>query len=465
MKCFNLQVIIFTFLLLNLSILGNSIHSNEINEDETIPNSSAPETTFKFDGVISEGEWANQHKINFSLDVGNGDGDIDGQNYLYLGRDSTNLYAAYDFVSDQTDNPTDEWFGMWFNTKQRFYNTTQRWHDWLNNGTESFLYQIDNNRIYPYFDPSGLDITARGLNNNSEYSVKYGYTTGDYQFNDFNVTSQLVDSNYLYWINFSIYIPLWFSMFPDLYAHNISEIRFRFTHELNVSIAEHKLIMWNLDGSIPDFNDPNQVVPLSQSSGFQANDFYVGLGNITQDHRIRFTLFGNNTNHFNFTTSQLSWFPTRHISKNANTWFNQPYTSLSNYAIKWSFGGNFNNATAHRMFELVFPLSQFEEYNALNPLGFFIGGYGTAAFPGVDHWCFPYTDPFPYYNSSKYQYVLINATNFYIPPKETPNDEDSENDEVNGDFNIVGFDLLCLFASTGLISLLLIKRVKTKVKN
>ena len=398
------------FTIANIYGLGGSIRLSDNSDD-----------IFTFDGNITEGEWDDRYFVGkYYMDVENGDGDKDCYNYLYMGRDSSNLYIAYDFISDQTDNPTGEWIGLWFNTQESTFDTDQAWYDLLDISTESLLYDVDNNEVFPFFS-TGYNYHPNWVNDDSEITIQYGVKNMSADYMDlrnygsdyYEVNSTLVNSNYTYWINFSIDITKWFTIFPELFLNNISLFQLRIDTILNTTIAEHKIILWYPNGTLPDFNDLNQVVNISRLSGAGQKIFNIGIGNLTTDNKLRFTLFGNNSAGFQNLIDYI-----RLWARTANTapagCVNYPYSSIKTHEIKWSFFSSPNNASYHRMFEISIPLSELENYDVNKELGVFIAGYGTCGFVDTDYWCIPVPpgDPQVYdgiFNSTRYLYITVNT--------------------------------------------------------
>jgi hypothetical protein len=89
---------------------------------------------------------------------------------------------------------------------------------------------------------------------------------------------------------------------------------------------------------------------------------------------------------------------------------NEPYTSINNYEIDWTFGPSENNATDHRSFEVKIPKSELEGYDDDKKLGILVGGYGTLiSWPNTHNWVLANgTDTdLPYRNTTAYNYYSM----------------------------------------------------------
>ncbi|MFX1376286.1 MAG: hypothetical protein ACFFA0_10765 [Promethearchaeota archaeon] len=363
------------------------------------------------DGYINESEWANADwKIPFFLDVDNapdynGAINVDGENVLYLGEDSINLYLAIDLCSDRSNNETDEWIGVWLNTANRTFDNYFDWVDFFNNGTESLIHDVENDQPWEYYTDYVIAY-SQYINDDTEIIPFYGTTDGNADAlrsgssEDFNVTSETIGADELYWINFSVDLSKWYPLQDELDV--IQSIAIEIGTEHNVSINEHKLILWNSDGTLPPLNDPQQVISLNNLSIFQLEYINYGLANLTIDNKLQFSLFGNNSAPFLTHLNPLDFFVYRNYTNWAGT-VRVPYSTIANYQIGWSFGSSPNNANDHRMFEFSIPKTELELYNESEDLGIIVGGYGTLShINGTNHWVFSTIDYWQYVEESSY---------------------------------------------------------------
>ena len=93
-----LRRLIFPLILLNLVIFSTFPSGIAWDSNEVPKMSNAPMSNVVIDGVINASEWADvDWEIDFYLNVDNtpdwnGKINVDGNNTLYIGEDSTNLY-------------------------------------------------------------------------------------------------------------------------------------------------------------------------------------------------------------------------------------------------------------------------------------------------------------------------------------------------------------------------------------
>ena len=252
-------------------LLGVSIFS--ITTVAQLPKTSGttPMKDIVVDGVITEAEWADRDwKIQFYLNIDDAFNppDKDGLNYMYLGEDHTNFYIGLDLCSDQTGDPTDEWVGVWLNVNNRSFNTTLTWASYLDNGTESLLHDVEHDDVFPYFnDQLGTMGGGYDVNNDGEFNAVHGSTQGDYTHFDFgapsfNISSESILGDHLTQIDFAIDIKEWFTLFPEIYAPNVNEMRLYIDCSSNITIDDHKVVFWYNDGTMNP-NDPQQTIALN----------------------------------------------------------------------------------------------------------------------------------------------------------------------------------------------------------
>ena len=390
---FNTLLLLFILaFLLCLSMVSVSLST-------TVPKTSgsAPMQNVVVDGVINEAEWTDRDwKVKFYLDINEtfNPPDKDGFNYMYLGEDLTNFYVGLDLCSDQTGDPTDEWVGVWLSVNNRTFNNVPTWASYLNNGTESLIHDVEHDDIDPFFENQYTTlISGWDVNNDGEYNTVYGTTQGDYTHFDwqpipyFNVTSALSAGNHLTQLDFSVDIKEWFSLFPEIYADAVSEMRIALETRANTSIADHKLVFWYSDGTV-NSSDPLQTRTINTGTSFIPESFDYGPANLSSEYIMKFSIIGNNSAPF---TTQFEYieFSIRynHTNTHGGAIINA-YSSISNYNIEWSFGPSANNASDHRMFEISIPKTELEHYDADEEIGIVVGGYGTMTFPNEVFWAF-----------------------------------------------------------------------------
>ncbi len=360
-----------------------------------------PMNNVVIDGVINESEWmGNDWKIDFYLDVDNtpdfnGKINIDGENFLYLGEDVNNLYLALDLCSDRSDNETDEWVGVWLNTANRTFDNYFDWVTFFDNGVETLLHDIEGDHPWEYYSENILLYTDH-INDDTEIFPTYGKFNGTYDLlyywwtGDVNITSETVGIDNIYWVNFSVDLSKWYPFEDEISA--IQRIQVRVGTQHSVPIDEHKLILWNNDGTFPKLSDPQQVISLNTQNTYLLELYEYGLTNLTVDNKLQFSLIANNSAPFSTRLDRLDF----NVYRNHTIWAGHvqvPYSTINSYQLDWSFGSSPNNATDHRMFEFSIPKADLEHYDSNEDLGIIIGGYGTLGFiNGSNFWVFSTID-------------------------------------------------------------------------
>ena len=395
--------------------------------------SNPPMRNIVIDGVINEGEWSNADwEIDFFLDADNTPDwnnkiNVDGNNTMYIGEDLDNLYIALDLSSDRSDNDTGEWVGLWLNTENRTFDNDPDWYEYFNNGTETLLHDVERNVPRQYFTDE-IWLNFVNITDNLEYDITDGIVEGDYtdlfnQFdgNEMNITSEVVGQNHTYLMDCSFDLT---SRFPWLEWYTpqdgIQEIDIVITFKFNTTVNDHKIIMWDNNGTLPPLNDSNQVKQLYTIDFFGTNITDYAIENLVDDKEIGFSLFANHSNPFKINIDEIR-FDVKYNRTNYAGSVYYPYSTIKNYQIDWSFGPSPKNATDHRMFEICIPKSELEGYNADSELGIIVGGYGTlAAFPNTNHWVYSETDIaiFPG-ESDKYKYYNMKGCVIPLPSVST----------------------------------------------
>ncbi|MFX0082093.1 MAG: hypothetical protein ACFE94_10105 [Candidatus Hodarchaeota archaeon] len=444
MRSKNLKSILVFSVIINLALLGIFLIPRSFGAP--LPKTSS----IGIDGIITEEEWSNADwNISFYLDVNNtadwnGKINVDGNNTMYLGQDRSNLYIALDLWCDRSDNSTEEWVGVWLNTINRTFSDPIEWMGYLNDGAESLIHNVETDQPWDPFKDYDTGYTQY-LEDDNAYTSIYGETEGtwsnfQYFFQpDFNITSELVNSDHLYRLDFSIDIDDWFPYFEVYDVIQGMEVDIR--TKSNITIDNHDIIFWYNDGSMPPMTDSDQVKPLNKGTSYQTEGISYGMGNLTADHIFKFSLFGNHSNPFTINLDILTFA----FFLNASNWpglVGWPLSSIKNYQIEWGFGPSPGNTTDHRMFEISIPKSELERYKSNTELGIVVGGYGTMAIVGTNWWVFSKVNHYvPYMDSSQYNYYKMVG----IPSKAIP-----------------GFNILLILATMGLISIVIFKKESKK---
>ena len=282
-------------------LLGLSIFSFSVSAQVPKTSGSAPMQNIVIDGVINEAEWADRDwKIEFHLDIDDAFNppDKDGANYMYLGEDHTNFYVGLDLISDQTGDPTGEWLGIWMNVNNRSFNTLTTWASYLDNGTESVLHDVENDRPLPFFRNQVYGLSyGYEFNSDGEINTVHGTSQGNYTHLEdlgpasFNVTSTSVVGDNLTQVDFSVDIKEWFLLFPEINADAVHEMRLLIKSRSNITIDDHDLVFWYNDGTM-NSNDPQQTKSINTGTGWLQESFDYGVANLSSDYIMKFSIIG-----------------------------------------------------------------------------------------------------------------------------------------------------------------------------
>lgn len=355
------------------------------------------------DGILSPGEWDNAINVKkWYMDVDTEN--YDGYNYMYLTEDRDNLYFAIDLVSDQTNDETGEWLGIWLNTNGTFINdpnytdNNQRWHDSLNKGMESLIIDVDNNQTMPYFAVDGsTDIEYYNFKDLNTFNVIEGTLDGSFDAlitpNDNEwliMTAAWNETDYVYRLDIEIPYSEYYTMFPELCTDETLGVGITSYLFNNVTIDNHYYSIRNSTGHLL-IDNPKQTYSISAGTSKTWNPaVFADPGNFTQDNKIFLSYVGVNDAPFktSFDYMELELLHPQVTDILGGTFESPyyPYTSINNYEIDWTFGPSENNATDHRIFELKIPKSELEGYTDDTNLGIILGGYGTLSFPGTNYW-------------------------------------------------------------------------------
>lgn len=418
----NLIILLIFSNLLLLSLF--SFKTNAILPPKT---SNLPMQNIVIDGTINEAEWSDSDwKVEFYLNIDDvfNPPDTDGYNYLYLGEDLDYLYIGLDLCSDQTGGEIGEWLGVWLNTNNRFFNytSTPTWESYINDGAEALLHDVENDDVYPFFSNNLNGIGGMDINNDNEYDPVLGIVEGNYTLFDwagdeyFNITSVPNLGDHQIWVDFSIDVSEWFTNFPELFASAIQDISFQWLKtRVNTTITDQKIILWYNNGTW-NKDDPKQVFEINDDTGWLSESFGYGVGNLTTDHKLQFSLYGNHSAPFMTQFEALEftmWVNSTNTKLGA---LGTPFSSISNYQIEWAFGPSANNASNHRMFEIKIPKNELEHYDADGDLGIMVGGYGTMSFPKELYWVYsPFNKSIRQQVSDNYYYYDMKGCSIPLP--------------------------------------------------
>jgi len=415
MKKKNRKIYFFLSSICILLTFGIIIQTTQFSRANIKPNADL--SNVFLDGTIREGEWLNADiNKSFYLDVDNtpdaeGDINVDGNNTIYIGQDAQNIYIALDLCGDRSNLSAGEWIGVWFNFNNRSFENYYDWFNYLGNGTESLVQDVDNQKIWKYYS-SVIGDEFEELKNDDSYSLINGFSDSDnihflsYTGKDFNITSELIESSYKYRMDFSFKIISDIAILPNS-SDVLDAFKIRIQSFSNVSIDNNKLAIWNGE-NFPDLGNSDQVKTINTGTSLTFDVINYGLGNLTNDNEIKFSLLGNNTNAFKYSIHSLRFILTANKT-NQPADIDYPYTSLQNQEIKWSFGPSPENATNHRMFEIRISKTEFKQYDPNKGISIIVGGYGTLAFPNTNYWVLSNNEDFFTIEKSE-DYIYIDLT-------------------------------------------------------
>ena len=412
------------FLMISSVVVGNS--SNDSNTLDAFlmseSNTASSLDSFVIDGDITEDEWSSPaHKIQWYMDAD--PENSDGYNYMYIDEDPYNLYVALDLCSDQTNNESGEWVGLWLNTNETdvFNNEWDypvEWEAALNKGMETLLHDVENDKTIDFFADSGLG--AWTSVKPSEWIVvdgKLDGTQSDILWNDdvyLNMESEFNGTHYVYRLDLDIDFYDSFTIFEDLYVEHVQEVRFWFRAKHNTTIGEHFLSVSDNQGAL----NPGIRSAMGTSTSEILGNVDIFRENFTSGTNLRISMNGINDVPFNtsFDFMQYDIYIDQPTVIGQNSVY--PYASIRNYDIAWSYGPSANNASDHRQFEIKIPKSELEGYEMDTHLGIIVGGYGTlASWPGTHRWVFANSKltGIPEEDSAQYNYYAMPMKG-WIPP-------------------------------------------------
>ncbi len=401
---------LLTFFMVSSIFIGASWSSSDLSAMRLHDGGSAlaAASSIVIDGTLSTDEWSTaQHKVQWYMDAD--PENSDGFNYMYVDEDPYNLYIALDLCSDQTNNEDGEWVGLWLNTNETATAYDIDWKMALNNGMESLLHDVDNDKTIEYFDNDApLLLYTHWPNEWIAVNGTYEGNQNDIHYNDnvyLNVTSEFNGTHYVYRLDIDADLTDFFRFFKDLYAENVMRTAFWVRSQHNVSIDEHFLSVSDSQGNL----NPDIKIPMGTGTSEIYNVLDIYRENFTSDTTLRFSMNGVNSAPFNtsFDYQRIIAYGNETTSLGDGSVY--PYATIRNYDIAWSFGPSENNASDHRSFEIKIPKSELEGYSMDTDLGIIAGGYGTLiSWPNTHNWVYagttqtgiPETDSTEYNNFS-----------------------------------------------------------------
>jgi len=282
------------------------------------------------------------------------------------------------------------------NINNRSFSNYIDWANFLDNGTEALVYDVENQEEWPFLSNiiGGAQVD---IADESEYNAIYGSISGgisELEFpgdgDYFNITAELVNGYYVSWVEFNVDLKQFYPFFKDIFPYNIQWLNLQIHSEANESISEHEVFLAYSDGTVNP-NDPNQVRSLSSTTSQEDLQMKCQKDNISATRELKFVFYANHSNPFKTLIDNI-WITLFNNQSNSVSTVTYPYTSVNNYDVKWSFGPSPNNASDHRMYEIKIPKSQLTHYNADEELGIIVGGYGTMSFINTNYWVISTTD-------------------------------------------------------------------------
>jgi hypothetical protein len=379
------------FLLASGTLIGNNItDASTIDADSEKDFSISSAITL--DGVLSIGEWADaEHVTQWYMDAD--PENSDGYNYMYIDEDIDNLYLALDICSDQTNNESGEWVGVWLNTNNTAISNSDEWAAKVNQGMESLIYDVENDQIIPFFDPSGFwDFGNYFIEQNSDFDVLNGTLSGDagdllsVDNQYLNITSEYNGSRYISRMDLEMDFYSLFNSFPELYSPEIFQVSVYCQSLSNVTINEHFLSIADEQAQL------SQDIRLGLVTGTTSSQAIADVARENFTSNTKTILSFNGINDAPFVTSYdriIVDFRVNYSNFIGAGTVDHPYTSIEAFDIAWSFGPTVNNASDHRQFEIKIPKSELEGYSMDTDLGLLVGGYGTLiSFPNTHNWVY-----------------------------------------------------------------------------
>ncbi len=385
--------VLVTFFMISSIFIGTSLDSSNItflnlNRETHIISSTS---SIVIDGNLSTNEWSNAvHKVQWYMDAD--PENSDGFNYMYIDEDPWNLYIALDLCSDQTNDNSGEWVGLWLNTNETdFYNevweTPLEWEAALDKGCESLLHDVENDKTIEYFtELEPVLLTYRYLPEPIVFNGSYIGTQNDIMWDDLqylNMTSEFNGTHHIYRFDADFNFFDVFNIFEELYFEHLQRVEFQSLDFHNVTIDEFYLCVTDEQGNLIS----DMKTPMATSTSEILNSINIYNENFTTESNLRLSIQAINDapfkTSFDYVAARFFVDPKTDIAVGTVL----PYASIRNYEIAWAYGPTENNASDHRSFEFRIPKSELEGYEMETNLGIIAGGYGTlASWPNTHNW-------------------------------------------------------------------------------
>lgn len=378
----------------------------------------------KIDGIISSGEYDKTNwKVGEYFDVNTTNNNTAGFNYFYVGQDTSNVYVAIDLCSDVQNTTSGEMVSVWLNTLNRsfglgapFGSYNNSWYDYRNNGTENFVYDVQNGWIKPY--TTNTDSYYDAWINNASSTLAANLTMGT-QFPNTPNTGDWSHTNTVnhYWYGAVSADGGSGTMFYDKVTLNFTvdlatyfQYRTEFLSQImnTISNASINIYTWVEDGGMGKIdntdmtyssvnvigNGTNNNAPLVMNKAISDND-YTKINvekSAFASGKLQFSVELYNESAWYATEELRLFIDSLHISFNINgtddTYGTSTIRNATNYDFAYAFGGSPNSAIPHRMYELKVAKSELENYTDDGTLGVFIQGTGEMNFNQQQTWQF-----------------------------------------------------------------------------
>jgi hypothetical protein len=373
---------IFAIILIPLSFWGGAVYGS--NRETSIP--STRHITPVIDGFL-ETEWeyadvkiAQYLNLDNSIDPQTNTANKDGWNYLYVGEDLDNIYVAIDLCGDQTNNTSGEWVGLFFNIMNRTFGGNDLdevfWDQYRNNGVESLVYDVSNDKIYDQYiwddEPKGEFIYSFG-----NYSNQRMYITGEIDGEKIHSVERSVGSITKDYIAIEVVVDLlsWFNVSQEFLPYVIADLD-NLTIQFDVRAYYNETFSTDNSEIESIMNTPTREIPFNLSkTEFTHNEIKVQDEEIT-DGTLRFVIEVMNQTDYqeNLTLSIES----ASFNYNRSRYKDELYatSTITNFSMAWDYNSSVNEVNAHRIFEFKIPKNQLE--GLTNNFQIFVQGYGTA---------------------------------------------------------------------------------------
>lgn len=410
---------------------SESIYDNGYTDGDQSHYTTTGYITPTIDGNIEYDEWkladygfanpiTQYLDLNNSLDPTTLTRNIDTFNYIYVGQDSENFYVAVDLCGDRTNNEEDEWLALFLNTLDRefesFNTSADQFNDFRNNGTECFVYNIENDTLiegvsdsngikegYPLYIEEDDKTLYQGIHNTDETNSWVNVENQDSSFYVINSTNDF--GNDAVQIDVTIDLVEYLNI-EEFYFDQIRNDMGNMTISIALKIVdttygspydESDLDICRLNVNFNETNSGN----LDIGSDFILNTFDVSPS-AYNDGNLDFSLIIEDDDlDQNYFVVRLDYL---RIDYKASDQFDEVYgtTTVQDYEIAWNYTTSPKCDERHRTFEISIPKYELEGFSETGDLEIYVQGYGTASMPSYS----TYLSMNPcYWFSPNYEYI------------------------------------------------------------